>query len=230
MHTLEFTKKVTDIRSRFLDGVPSDDVKAILGAARRRHFLANSVVVNQGHPADHLFLISKGRARYFISTENGTKILLYWLTPGEIFGSAALLPVASSYLVSTETVKDSEILVWDRATIRSLGVRFPRLIENALLISTDYLVWYVATHVALVNDSARERLAGVLKRLAETIGQRVADGFEFDATNEELASVANVTPFTASRLLKEWQSSNAIVKRRGKVLLRSPERLFLHSL
>ena len=152
MHTLEFTKKVTDIRSRFLDGVPSDDVKAILGAARRRHFLANSVVVNQGHPADHLFLISKGRARYFISTENGTKILLYWLTPGEIFGSAALLPVASSYLVSTETVKDSEILVWDRATIRSLGVRFPRLIENALLISTDYLVWYVATHVALVND------------------------------------------------------------------------------
>jgi CRP/FNR family transcriptional regulator, nitrogen oxide reductase regulator len=230
MRPLEFTKTHPDFGSRLLNGIAPADAKIILDAARRRHFHANSVVVNQGHPADHLYLISKGRARYFFSTENGEKLLLYWLTPGEIFGGASLLLTPSPYLVSTETVKDSEILVWDRATIRSLCARFPRLIENALLISMDYLTWCVAAHVALVNHTARERLAGVLKYLAETIGQRVANGFEFDATNEELASAANVTQFTASRLMREWQDSNAVVKRRGKVLLRSPERLFLHSL
>jgi CRP-like cAMP-binding protein len=94
-------------------------------------------------------------------------------------------------------------------------------------MASDYLVWYVADHVALTCHTARQRLAQVLIRLAGVIGQKVPGGVEFDATNEELASAANITPFTASRLISEWQVNRAIVKRRGKILLRSPERLFL---
>jgi len=66
--------------------------------------------------------------------------------------------------------------------------------------------------------------------LAQGIGEKVAGGFEFEATNEELAGAANVTAFTASRLLSEWQNNGAILKRRGKVLLRSPQRLLLHAI
>jgi CRP-like cAMP-binding protein len=95
-------------------------------------------------------------------------------------------------------------------------------------MASDYLAWYLADHVALVCDTARERLAQVLIHLAGVIGQKVPGGIEFDVTNEELASAANITPFTASRLLSEWQSNRAIVRRRGKVLLQSPERLLLH--
>jgi CRP/FNR family transcriptional regulator, nitrogen oxide reductase regulator len=217
------------LKSRFLDGFAPGDLKVILAAARQRHFFANSVVVNQGLPADHLFLMTKGRARFFFNTSEGKKVILLWLTPGEIFGGSALLSMPSYYLVSTETLKDSSMLVWDRATLRSLAVHYPRLLENALLIATDYLVWYLADHVALISQTARQRLARVLVCLAETIGNKTADGSEFDATNEELAGAANVTPFTASRLLSEWQSNRAVVKRRGKILLRSPERLFLHT-
>jgi CRP-like cAMP-binding protein len=89
------------------------------------------------------------------------------------------------------------------------------------------LTWYVADHVALLCHTARQRLAQVLVCLSRVIGRQTPGGIEFDATNEELASAANITPFTASRLLSEWQTSRAVVKRRGKILLRSPERLFL---
>jgi CRP-like cAMP-binding protein len=217
------------LKSRFLDGLPPGDLKLILGAARQRHFLPNSVVVNQGHPADHLFLLTRGRARFFFNTREGKKIILLWLTPGEIFGGMALLSIPSPYLVSTETLKDSSTLVWDRATLRNLAVRYPRLLENALLIASDYMAWYLADHAALISQTARQRLARTLVCLAETIGNKSSDGFEFDATNEELAGAANVTPFTASRLLSEWQKNHAVIKRRGKILLRSPERLFLHT-
>ena len=94
-------------------------------------------------------------------------------------------------------------------------------------MTSDYLTWYLADHAALVCNTASERLAQVLIRLAGVIGQKVPGGIEFDATNEELASAANITHFTASRLLSEWQANQAVVKRRGKVLLRSPERLLL---
>jgi len=220
---------VANVKSRFLDGLSPLDLKVILAAARQRNFAANSVVVSQGNPADHLFLLTKGRARFFFITPEGKKVILLWLTPGEVFGASALLSVPSLYLVSTEALRDSSMLMWDRASLQNLAGRYPRLLENALLLAYDYLAWYVADHVALIGHTARQRLASVLVCLAKTIGERVSGGFQFDATNEELAGAANVTAFTASRLLGEWQRNGAVVKRRGKVVLRFPERLFLHT-
>ena len=234
IHSLmPFSEPVTvaaNLKSRFLLGFHALDLKVILAAARERHFASNSVVVNQGNSADHLFLLTKGRARFFYNTQEGKKVVLLWLPPGEIFGGAALLSTPSLYLVSAETLRDSSMLVWDRAALRNLTGRYPRLLENALLIAYDYLAWYVADHVALISQTARQRLAGVLVCLAKTIGQQVPDGYEFDATNEELAGAANVSTFTVSRLLSEWQDNGAVLKCRGKVLLRSPKRLFLHTI
>ena len=216
-----------DLKSRLFEGIAPRDLEIIRAAATERRFLANSVITNQGNPAEHLFMLTSGRARYFFITEEGKKTLLLWLTQGEIVGGAAFLSKAPKYLLSAETVKDSSVLVWDRPTLRSLATQHPRLLENALVMASDYLVWYFADHVALTCHTARQRLAQVLIRLAEVIGQKVRGGIEFDATNEELASAANITPFTASRLVSEWQKNRAIIKRRGKILLQSPERLLL---
>jgi CRP/FNR family transcriptional regulator, nitrogen oxide reductase regulator len=216
------------LKSRFFEGLAPRDLENIRAAATEQRYQPNSVITNQGNPAEHLFLLINGRARYFYLTPEGRKILLLWLTPGEIIGGATLLSRSSRYLLSAEAVRDSSVLVWDRATIRSLIARHPRLLENALLLISDYLAWYLADHVALTCRTARQRLAQVLICLAGVIGQKVQGGVEFDVTNEELASAANITPFTASRLLSEWQRSRAVVKRRGKIVLRSPERLLLN--
>lgn len=213
---------------RFLEGIAHSDANLILAAAKIRRFLANSVIVSQGDPANHLFLLTKGQARFFFNTHDGRKVLLFWLTPGEVFGAATLLSDPSRYLVNTESLKDSEIMVWDRVTIRGLATRYPRLLENALTIGSDYLAWYLATHNALVSLTPRSRLARLLICLAEAIGERTSGGLEFDATNEELANATNLTPFTVSRLLSRWRRDHTVGKRRGKILLKSPERLGLH--
>jgi CRP/FNR family transcriptional regulator, nitrogen oxide reductase regulator len=206
---------------RFLEGISPALRNVILAAASSKHLPANSIVANQGNPSDHLYLLAKGRARFFYLTDGGRKLLLQWLTPGAVFGTAALLSKPSPHIVSTETVKDSHLLVWDRTTIRALSARCPRLLENALLIGYDDMTWYVADRLALTTNKAEQRLARILVYLAELVGQKVRDGYEFDVTNEELASAANITSFTASRLLKEWQNNRTIVKRRGKIILLS---------
>jgi CRP-like cAMP-binding protein len=48
------------------------------------------------------------------------------------------------------------------------------------------------------------------------------EGVELDIRNEELANEANITIFTASRLLSEWQRKGILTKRRGKIVLHSP--------
>jgi CRP-like cAMP-binding protein len=121
------------------------------------------------------------------------------------------------------------VLVWDRATIRGLIARNPRLLENALLAASDFLTWHLSSYIALACHTARHRVAQVLVTLARTIGEKTSGGVVLQITNEDLANAANVTPFTASRLMAGWQRDRALVKRRGTILLRSPERLFLRT-
>jgi CRP-like cAMP-binding protein len=214
-------------RIELLRGLGQKEIELILAAAKRRRFSAKSVMTYQDEPADHLLLLWKGRARYFFETPNGKKLILRWITPGDIFGGAALVSRPSTYLVSTEVVRDSVVLLWDGPTIRALARRFPELLENAIFLAADYISWYVAAHAALTSKTAQERLAHVLLELAPSIGQKVAGGIELNVTNEELANSANITPYTTSRMVSEWQRSGAIRKHRGKILLRSPERFFL---
>jgi CRP/FNR family transcriptional regulator, nitrogen oxide reductase regulator len=213
------------LKPRFLEGLTYSEVASIVAPAARRRFMAHSVIAHEGYPADHLFLVIQGRARGFCMTPQGEKLQLFWFPPGEVFGAAAFLPKPVDYLVSTEAANNSTALVWDRATIRSLSAQFPRLVENALLIAYDYFVAYRALHIAATYQTARERLAQVLGNLATGLGQRVSDGVELNIRNEELANEANITIFTASRLLNEWQRRGILTKSRGKVVLRSPEAL-----
>jgi CRP-like cAMP-binding protein len=199
----------------------------MIAAARQRRFLAKSVITNQGHPAAHLFLVLSGDARSFFLTQGGQKLHIHWYPPGEIFGGMALVLRSSEYIVSTEALKESQLLVWDRATIRSLVLQYPKLLDNALTIASDYVNMGIATQVALTCHSARQRLAEVLVNLASGVGHRVTGGIELAVRNEELAEAANMTSFTVSRLMSEWQRSGMVAKRRGRVLLPSPERLLL---
>jgi CRP-like cAMP-binding protein len=214
-----------DLQPQFLDGLAPLQRKTVLGAAKKRRFCASSVATNQGHPADHLFLLTKGLARCFIITEEGRKLLFQWLGPGDIFGTRAILSIRCSYLFSAETVTDTSAFVWDRPTIRELIVRYPRLLENGLLTASDYVAWHLTSHVGLVCHTARQRVAQVLVTLARTIGKEVPGGIALHITNGELANAANVTPFTASRLMSGWHRNHTLIKRRGNVLLVSPERL-----
>jgi CRP-like cAMP-binding protein len=212
-------------KPRFFAGLEAPDIKTILAVGTQQRFHANSVIHNQGYPAGHLFLLLTGRVRRFFLTEDGQKVVLLRVPPGEIFGEATLLARPAEYLVSSEAIINSSALVWSRATIRGLCERHPRLVENALLISFDYLAAYRAIHASLICNSAPQRLARVLGNLAAGIGQKVPGGMELDVRNEELANEANISPFTASRLLSAWQREGILVKSRGKVLLRYPYRL-----
>jgi CRP-like cAMP-binding protein len=100
-------------------------------------------------------------------------------------------------------------------------------IENALLLALDHFTWYTSAYASLSSQTARERLAHVLVTLTQAMGQKVLGGLELDLTNEELADSANITPYTASRIVSEWKKMGALRKQRGKILVQAPDRLLL---
>jgi len=93
------------------------------------------------------------------------------------------------------------------------------------MIASDYLAAYRDLHVAASYHTASQRVAQVVGQLAREVGRRGFEGTVINISNEELANEANVTIFTVSRLLGEWQRKGLVVKRRGQVVVRSLEEL-----
>jgi CRP-like cAMP-binding protein len=215
-------------KARLFSGLSSSQVTEILRLAVCQKCQANSVLAEQGNPADRLLLLVSGSARHFFITPDGQKVYLFWLTPGDVLGGASLLTEPAEFIVSTEATMEGVALAWKRDVIRTIATKYPRIFENSLSISCDYLVWYLATHLSLVSHTARERLAHVLVSLARGIGRRTPSGISLEITNEQLANTANITPFTVSRLLSDWQRIGLISKDRGKLLLYRPEQLLHH--
>lgn len=219
-------RTVRNLRPLFFDGLAPSEVASVIQAAKQINAEAASLITNQDDSAKRMFLLLTGCTRYFLLTDTGKKVILHWIRPGETFGTTALMSMPGRYILSTEAVKTSSMLVWDRATIRRLATRYARLFDNAFSESVHYMTAYRAAHMALVSDTASERLAQVLISLASGIGQEADEGVELKIRNEELANEANVTLFTVSRLLSKWQRAGVLSKGRGKIVLRSPELLF----
>jgi CRP/FNR family transcriptional regulator, nitrogen oxide reductase regulator len=216
---------VAGLTPRFLEGLDPAEVQTVVAAATLKRFSKNFLMIREGERADHLFLMLDWGARHFTMSPRGEKVVVQWLSPGEVTGAASFLSKPVTYVLSTEAAKNSSALVWDRATIRSLATACPRLMENALMVAYDYVVLFRILQVTLRCQSAPERVAQVLGYLAKEMGQRVPGGLELYVRNEELAHEANVTVFTVSRLMGEWQRKGLLTKSRGKVVVRSPEEL-----
>jgi len=215
----------TPLEPWFLANLDSPSSDAVLAAAQRRQVPAKQTLLTLGHPASQLFMLRQGRARYFRLTKSGEEVVLHLLAPGDVFGLGSLLGHPTAYLASAETLSECELLVWDHAIIRGLAEQYPQLAENALRIVLHYLNSYVSRHVALVSGSAEQRLARTLLDLGNRTGRVHSYGVEIDANNEQLSGLADISRFTASRLLRRWARAGVVSKGRGRVVIREPEGL-----
>jgi CRP-like cAMP-binding protein len=210
---------------RFFTGLEKSETSAILAAATRRKLRDGEIVARADEPASHLFLVRDGCVDYFVVTSDGREILLRRLVSGNIFGVGAFLSQPAGYVGTSKAVHNSEVFVWEHTVIRQLAKEYPLLGENALRTVLRYVALFAERHIALVTKPAQERLAFALTSLGSRAGHMVPAGVEINIKNEDLASLADVSFFTASRFLQEWERKGAVEKSRGKVLIRSPEKL-----
>jgi CRP-like cAMP-binding protein len=208
-------------------GLEPAGTRAILDAAKIQRVSAKHAITTRGQQATHLFLVQSGHARYYHLTKQGELVLLARLVPGDVIGLVALLKSPSAYMAAAEAISECELLTWDRDVIRNFASLYPLLGENALRIAFGYLGTYIERHIGLVTETAEERLAKTLLRLGHQSGAVHPDGVEIRATNAELSALADISRFTASRVLSDWVRAGTVTKGRGRILLHAPEALMI---
>jgi CRP/FNR family transcriptional regulator, nitrogen oxide reductase regulator len=212
-------------KSKLLAGLSEHDQGLILRVAEQRSAPGKEVVIHGGERAAFLFLLLEGRAKYYHVTAECEELLLFWLTPGDVFGLGTLLKNPPAYLGTAETLKDCELLVWEHSVIRGLSGVYPQLAENALRITLGYLAAYADRHSGIATRTAEQRLADTLLRLGHRAGRTHPNGVDIDIANEQLGGLADVGVFTASRLLSKWVRQGTIAKERGRIRIHAPENL-----
>jgi CRP-like cAMP-binding protein len=206
-------------------GLGSQEIRVILASAARQFIDPGEIVIRAEDDVTSLFLVELGSIDYYVVTDDGREILLRRLVPGNVFGVAAFLSEPGGYLGTAKAVSSSELLVWDQRAVRHLARTYPQLGDNALRTALQYIRLYIKRHTALLSKSARERLACALTGMGAREGHMLPSGMEIDIKNEDLASLADISFFTASRFLKDWERKGVLEKSRGKVLIRRPEKL-----
>lgn len=207
------------------EGLTKDEATSILRLGARRQFKASETIFEMETAARHLILICKGLVNFHIMTERGQRILLRCFVPGEVLGIAAFLSEPAGYLGTATPVNTVEVVAWEHRSVLHLANTYPRITKNAFGIALNYIAEYAQRHLSLFSDTAQQRLAYALTGFGSRAGHPQHNGVEIRITNEDLASLADVSPFTASRQLREWQRKGAVAKSRGKVLIRCPEKL-----
>ena len=218
---------IAALSSSFLAGLEQPAADAILAAAQIQRISAKRNISTEGCQATRLFLFQSGRARFYHLTKQGELVMLAQLVPGDVIGLVTIVKSPLCYMATAEAISDCEVLAWDHSVIRNLASLHPLLAENALRISLSYLRTFIDRHTGLVTKTAEERLAKILVRLSDQSGQFHPEGIEIRATNDELGALADISPFTASRVLNNWVRTGAVSKRRGRVLLLAPEALMM---
>ena len=213
--------------SSFFAGLDQSATDALLAVAKSRQIPAKHEIVIGGRRATHLFLIQSGQVTYSHVTERGESVLLAWLVPGDVIGLMTMLKNPPAYMATAEANGTCELLTWNHSVIRNLVSRFPVLAENGLRIALGYLRNYGERHIGLVTKTAEERLAETLLKLSDRSGEVHPNGIEIHATNDQLGALADISSFTASRVLSSWMREGILSKQRGRVLLHAPEALMI---
>ena len=217
-----------DLTDRLLAGVDANVQRTIIAEGARRKLSPAQVLYRMDEPAEHLYVLLKGRVQLSRPVRSGHEVLVSVLVPGDVFGLVCLLTRRARYMGTAEAMEAGEALVWDRATLQRLTRHHPQLTANALTVALAMVAQFAARHEALIDASAPERLARALSDLGVHGGTHSPDGIDIRIKNEQLAALADVSSFTASRQLQQWEREGAVKKRRGAVRIVDPDGLLPH--
>jgi CRP-like cAMP-binding protein len=215
-----------DVTSRLLAGVDPDERQAIVARSRRQTLHPSQVLFQTGERAEQLFVLRKGRVQFGRLSSTGREVAMGILGPGDVLGLACLLP-SSTHIGTAEALDRGEVQVWSRHVIQRFAHKYPQVQKNVLQIALGYVAEFADRLEKLASGTAEQRLSHALTSLGVRFGTPSHASIDILIKNEQLASLADVSPFTVSRLLKQWERAGVISKSRGIVRILSPEHLLL---
>jgi CRP-like cAMP-binding protein len=202
------------------------DLDELLQEARSVRYPKSTHVFEQGGEAVSFFVLLHGHIRAEKSTPDGEKIVVRYVSPGEVFGVAEAIGL-KHYPATATAVVDSVALAWPSRAWPRLVASHPRLAMNALQTVGSRLQEAHMRVIEMSTEEVERRVAHALLRLAKQAGRKVDEGVEIDfpISRQDVAEMTGTTLHTVSRILSAWEEQGLTVSGRQRIVVRSPHKL-----
>lgn len=199
-------------------GLSGGEMDELVRETQSIRYPKGAAVFSQGEGAASFFLLQKGHLRVVKVTPDGRQVVVRYVVPGEIFGVAAAFR-RDTYPATAVAVVDSAALVWPSAAWPRLASKYPQLALNTLQAVGDRLYDAHDRVVEISTERVEQRVAHALLRLAAQVREGGGSEICLPVSRQDLAEIAGTTLFSASRMLKAWQSRGLVISGRQKVTI-----------
>jgi CRP/FNR family cyclic AMP-dependent transcriptional regulator len=202
------------------DGMSRADLQVLAAVTVVRNYPGHAIIVNEGDQADSLYLIFEGRVKFFVTGDDGRKVVLGTQGAGEYFGEISLNGGVRS--ASAMTTEPCRIGCLQRAGFLQFLTGHP---ETALAL-INHLIRRTLRLTERVRDLALLDVYGRLAKLLLSVareqdGQLIVEGL----TQQEMGERIGASREMVSRILKDLKAGGYVrVESRRLVVLRKPPR------
>jgi len=172
-----------------------ESFEGLTNAAYLQHFPPQVELINEGDPADFLYIVVEGAVELFAKS-NGREASMAIVKPVGTFILAAVLKDAV-YLMSARTTKKSRVLMIPAENIRTIFKQDDTFARAIVVELASCYRAIVKDHKGLKLRSGVERLANRLIRFH--IDQNSNSSIELPYDKRTLASLMGMTPENLSR-------------------------------
>lgn len=186
-------------------------------------------IYRAGVPCGAVHVLTEGLIAIRRIAHDGSAMIVRLVFPVTTFDLVAFLR-AERYSAEAVPLVPSRVCRLRREVFEQLAASNPAMAMSLLRGMAADLTVAEETLQALAQRSARERLLGLLVRLATVAGSRTTvDGterFELPLSRQDMASVTAMRPETLARLLHDFEAEGLLRCRRRAVEVLAPGRLF----
>ncbi|HZM36977.1 MAG TPA: Crp/Fnr family transcriptional regulator [Burkholderiales bacterium] len=207
------------MKPRTTEVLPPALIEKIGAVATTRVYAKNAIIVSEGDETDSLYLLLSGRAKVFVSDENGREVQLNQIGPGEYFGEVTLDGGPRS--ASIMALEECRCAVVKHGELTAFLERHPEFAQH--------LVRKLAHRVRELTESVRSlalmdvygRVARLLLELAEE-----QDGMmvvQESLTHRDIAARVGCSREMISRIFSDLTDGGYVRKEAGHlVIVRKP--------
>jgi CRP-like cAMP-binding protein len=169
------------------------------------------LIWSAGSPAESFAIVGAGFVKLTKTSPTGQEVAVDLLGPGQCFGLLVAIE-GRSFPVGAVAVSNCWYLKVPMAAFRPLYDANSALKEQALRHLAPRLRKAHEMMSRLSSGRVESRIAATLFILADSYGDRVADGVRIRVplTRQDLAEMAGTTVETAIRVLSRWQKEGVV--------------------
>lgn len=193
---------------------------------RERQYRRGTTVVRALDLSSELFIVRQGLAMSFVLLDDGSRQILRFLFPGDMFGGNSLVyPDAPESVVA---LSDCTVCPFERDALGELIVEHPRLAALIMIYNQIERVALTDRLAALGRTPAKARVAAILLEMRNRMRRRdrsVEDSFSLGLTQEEIGDATGLTSVHVNRMLRQLEDEGMIARQGGRFKILDEARL-----